>query len=249
MNIATDIADAIKLMKNVITDETFIKYDKQTKINLKIIWDYLISQSKYVDLMSILASMDPKIEFAKQCESSLFKNIIDKKWKPTQKEISQIEKIIDRFNHNKDFMNSLLIIATQLGSLYIVQKLLEADTDPNTGITHGAATPLILATQNGYSFIVEALLRVRTNEGVIADTDTQDEFGRTALHYAANISNAAPSEIAAKTAITKLLLKRGADTRLRDNNGYTAMHYAVQTRNLEFQNLMFENAAKNHPTD
>jgi hypothetical protein len=74
-------------------------------------------------------------------------------------------------------------------------------------------TPLIISVQKGLAGATQLLLDLDDNK------DTKDDFGRTALHYAAENGD---------EAIVQLLVKQGAHKRIRDNSEETALHIAVK---------------------
>jgi ankyrin repeat protein len=95
----------------------------------------------------------------------------------------------------------------------VVQALVEAGADVNQVDVYGW-TPLMRAIYEGRASAAKALLAVPALK-----VNAQNEYGATALHYAAAAGNAA---------LVRLLLKRGADVRMRDTAGHTPAMRAVE---------------------
>jgi ankyrin repeat protein len=72
---------------------------------------------------------------------------------------------------------------------------------------------LVISVQKGLASATQLLLDIHD------DKDTQDDSGRTVLHYAAENGD---------EAIVQLLLERGANKRIRDNSNKTALNIAVK---------------------
>jgi palmitoyltransferase len=118
------------------------------------------------------------------------------------------------------------------GRLAACRVLLAHGADPGACSDPGGLTPLMCAAQGGHTLVVGALLLalgagpdVRPTHATAAAVDAVDAGGHTALHWAANMASA-------PTALTSLLIARGADTSICDLSGSTALHRAVAAGNL-----------------
>ena len=67
-----------------------------------------------------------------------------------------------------------------------------------------------------------------------------DEYGRTALHYAAIDGN--------ETEVKKLLLS-GENPSLQDDNGWTPLHFAAQSVSADITNMLIEAGSDIHLKD
>ena len=150
------------------------------------------------------------------------------------------------------------------GSCEVLSCLLENGADVNKGANNNC-TPLMIASKKGNVNNVACLIR----HG--ADIDLQDEYGKTALHYAvenyhgscevlscllengADVNkgannNCTPLMIASKMSNVNnvaLLIRHGADIDLQNKNGRTALHYAVENYcgSCEVLSCLLENGA------
>jgi ankyrin repeat protein len=105
---------------------------------------------------------------------------------------------------------STLNAAAELNLHNVVQALLLTCTQDAPHAQR--MTPLIVSVQKGLVGATQILL------GQDLKKDTQDDFGRTALHYAAENGD---------EAIVQLLVEQGANKKIRDNSEETALHIAV----------------------
>jgi len=96
-------------------------------------------------------------------------------------------------------------------------------------IADGRKSALIVAIQKGKQEVATFLL----NEG--ASLDVQDEFGWTALMFAARFDM--PS-------LAQALIKKGAKLNLRNKDGFTALMFACDYCQPETAMLMLQNEAK-----
>lgn len=148
-----------------------------------------------------------------------------------------------------------LLYAAANGHLEIVKILLKKGASVNAKASyntiHVSATPLIAATKiasdytklgggplpgtradttkkHGYPEVVKTLL----TKG--ASIDLKDNFGRTALYYAA---------INGQAEVVQLLLERGATVDAKENRGITPLLMATQNQDMEVINLLLDKGA------
>jgi ankyrin repeat protein len=121
------------------------------------------------------------------------------------------------FNVGLDSENAPECNQSQFDFLDSVQKLLDADADPNVR-DNGGASALFFATHDPE--IAELLL----NNG--ADANLKNNQGQTALMDSDNPD------------FVKVLLKHKADPLIKDNQGKTAFDYAAQYRSNEVLELL-----------
>ncbi len=103
--------------------------------------------------------------------------------------------------------------------------------DPNT-VDNEGKTPLILATRVLDYSSVSLLLQFENTE-----VNAQDQFGRTALHYAC---------ILGQIDIADLLLGRHADANIKDSRGYTPLHYLVAKKEIRKVTARFVLSSKKY---
>ncbi|ETI34559.1 hypothetical protein, variant 4 [Phytophthora nicotianae P10297] len=109
----------------------------------------------------------------------------------------------------------------------------------------GAAIALQYALRNSRADVISLLLErgadvmsLLLEQG--ADVGTQDEDGKTALHYAVTSHN---------TDVMSLLLERGADLAARYEDDETILHYAVRNGDVDVISLLLEKGADVAATD
>ena len=117
--------------------------------------------------------------------------------------------------------------AVYIGNLERVQELIQSGASVNALCTLGLDTLLNLAVSCAHKDIVLALLAAG------ADVNAKDPLGKTALHYACDVSRQQREQrrSAAKD-IALALLAAGADVHAKDTFGLTALHYVCK-RQLE----------------
>ncbi|HAA90869.1 MAG TPA: hypothetical protein DCS82_12750 [Rhodospirillaceae bacterium] len=137
-----------------------------------------------------------------------------------------------------------------------VDYLLKGGTDPNVRDSENGQTPLVMATIGRYFDIVESLLKFG------ARPDMADNFGRTALSWAAELgeyeiavqlldANASPNQQnregltplmmaikGSQPAVVQLLLDRKADLSIRDYTGRGPLDWARTQRNREIESIL-----------
>ena len=112
-------------------------------------------------------------------------------------------------------------LAIEVGSLPILQLLLDNDADPEVkAFNHAGESSLHLAARLGMADVVELLLC----EG--ADLLDVDEHGRTVLFLALEASN-----VQAGYDIIRILLGKGIDVDKKDQSGQNILHAAAQMGN------------------
>ena len=113
--------------------------------------------------------------------------------------------------------------AVYIGNLERVQELIQSGASVNARCTLGLDTLLNLAVSCAHKDIVLALLAAG------ADVNAKDPLGKTALHYACDVSRQRGEQrrSAAKD-IASALLAAGADVHAKDNLGFTALHYVCK---------------------
>jgi ankyrin repeat protein len=117
--------------------------------------------------------------------------------------------------------SSLLMALTGKAPPEIVELLLERGAALNVK-GEKDFTPLLLAAKNGnWSAVVRFV-----EHG--ADVRIADEYGRTALHFAAEISRHGPHDQQERGIAMAALLDRKADVNARDSNGATPLHLMLE---------------------
>ena len=112
-------------------------------------------------------------------------------------------------------------LAIEIGSLPILQLLLDNDADPDVkALNHAGESSLHLAARLGMTDVVELLLW----EG--ADLLDVDEQGRTVLFLALEASN-----VQAGYEVIRILLGKGIDVNKKDQAGRNVLHEAAQRGN------------------
>lgn len=105
-----------------------------------------------------------------------------------------------------------LHIACYYGNIEIAKHLLNNGAHIEVVDNMGLSTPLLNAIKEGHTQLAEILIREYK-----ANCNARDDWGRTALHYAANEGF---------TKIAKLALILGANIHDTNKYGWTALHYA-----------------------
>jgi len=121
----------------------------------------------------------------------------------------------------KDNIHSL-VRRNKIGS---IEALLNQNPGLVTATDHKGRTPLMCTT----NYEVLALLVQRG-----ADVNAEDEFGRSALHHAAEED---------KTVYAKNLIRLGANVDIADKCGWTPIFISVGNRNMEMTDLLIREGA------
>ena len=80
-----------------------------------------------------------------------------------------------------------------------------------------------------------------------ADVNILDDYGRSALKYAAGALNWAETSKAKQ--VVKLIIQAGADVNVKSTLGFTSLMWAARAGNLEITKLLIEKGANVHDTD
>ena len=80
-----------------------------------------------------------------------------------------------------------------------------------------------------------------------ADVNILDDYGRSALKYAAGALNWAETSKAEQVVI--LMIQAGADVNVKSTLGFTPLIWAARAGNLEITKLLIEKGANVHDTD
>uniref|UniRef100_UPI00398E4B72 neurogenic locus notch homolog protein 1-like n=1 Tax=Pristiophorus japonicus TaxID=55135 RepID=UPI00398E4B72 len=99
---------------------------------------------------------------------------------------------------------------------------------------HDGTTPLILAARLAVEGMVEELVNCH------ADVNAVDDFGKSALHWAAAVNN---------VEATMVLLKNGANKDMQDNKEETPLFLAAREGSYETGKLLLEHFANREITD
>ncbi|KAJ4861173.1 ankyrin repeats (3 copies) domain-containing protein [Trichoderma breve] len=125
-----------------------------------------------------------------------------------------LEKSSLGLNHEDDYGQTPLLLATKRGHEDITQLLLaQDDIDPNNKDKYGQ-TPLLWAARNGYEVIVKMLLAHDDT-----DPDNKDKFDQTPLLWAARNGH---------EAIVKMLLAHDVDPDNKDKYDHTPLLWATE---------------------
>ena len=151
---------------------------------------------------------------------------------------------------------SPLFGAARNGDWHSGDSLLKGGRDPNVRFSEDGQTPLVIATIGRYFDIVASLLKFG------ARPDIADNFGRTALSWAAELgeyeiverlleAKASPNQPnregltplmmaikASQAEIVQLLLDRKADLSIRDYTGRGPLDWSRTQRNREIENML-----------
>ncbi len=148
-----------------------------------------------------------------------------------------LELVTSDYNVNQcdDCGNTLLHHAARMGSLEMIQILLQAGAEINCYDSEGW-TPLMEAVEEDREDVVELLL----DHG--ADPNVGKDSNGIALHHAARNGN---------VAIGRLLLEHGAEINAIDNKAdcMTPLHYACFKGHLDFVKLLMESGADIYARD
>lgn len=140
----------------------------------------------------------------------------------------------------RGFVDSLRVLVAHIQERFDTFPATVLDTSDDDGYT-----PLIYAISNGYADAVQCLLESG------AGPDVKDYFGRSPLHFAVALDDAAQSE-----AIVTLLTTYDADVNVKDTDGDAPLHLSCDrdTRLASTSLLLAHgaalcaNALGNHPT-
>lgn len=122
---------------------------------------------------------------------------------------------------NRDIFDKFLKLADKMSETEI-SKILKILEPSFADLSNSTSTPLILAIRkNNWSVISELFLM----KSVLESVDRSDEFGRTALMYAAKRGSI--------VCIRKILDESEASINFKDNYDKTAIHYACEMNWIE----------------
>jgi hypothetical protein len=129
-------------------------------------------------------------------------------------------------------MISPLHAAAISGNFEAVRILIEYDPADINARDEGGSTPLLWASGSRY-FEDGSVVRLLLEHG--ADTNVQNQIGRTPLHRASMIG---------ALEVVRLLLEHGADVEAKNNVGETALQEAADMEHDEVVELLREHGAK-----
>ncbi|KAJ7549701.1 hypothetical protein O6H91_07G063600 [Diphasiastrum complanatum] len=139
--------------------------------------------------------------------------------------------------------------AAARGDVALVKLLLSRGAEKKA-LTCDGKTPYDLAAEAGHRSLYDMLklgdeLRFGSRQGDLkmvrqcvnqgASVDGQDQYGWSALHYAA---------FKGHTDIVKYLIEKGADMECRDDEGYTALHCAIEADRKNVLQVLITKGAK-----
>ena len=189
-------------------------------------------------------------------------DVDDTVFHPEKFEISYEAKLI--------MINSIIIVALTIPVLGMLFAFLTSTKEYLT--THGAwldswpSTPLMVASYFGNYMIAEEIMHILLESD--ADPNARNDFGNTALHFAAcndntkivgslllyeayinarNRDKNTPLHIAVEKQnpyVVGALLKSGARTELKNNERDTALHIAARKGNSKIVDLLLKHGAK-----
>ena len=125
----------------------------------------------------------------------------------------------------QDVGPSPILGAVRAGDWQSVDYLLKSGVSPNVKESEEGQSPLILATIGRHLDIVETLLQFE------ARIDVPDNFGRTALSWAA---------VKGEYEIAKVLLAAKANLNHQNNEGLTPLMQAVKNSQIELVQLLLQ---------